>query len=173
MPYEPEPFVVGRSPFPRPDELTAPPVVRDEAEDEPREDEMLAASPPEHTWLGKGLVWTLYTSVVIAIVRFCFMMADPDTLMFGEDSTLGRRMGAILPIALFMIGLQLWTARAIRDFRLTGLGPAMLLLAMLAFSAGWVVLHSGSLLYVSLAAVLVAFCAAWAAYLLARFRDFS
>src|SRR5687768_14397955 len=116
MPHVPEPFVVGQGLYPRPEELTAPPVVREEAELAPEApDGMLGESPPEHSWLGKGLVWTLYAIAATAIVWVLRLAATDETTPVSTKIIL-------LPMFLFLPAVYIWLARAIEKFRLLGFG---------------------------------------------------
>jgi|GEM_PF-4858844 len=164
--HEPEPFVVGQGTYPRPEELTAPPVVREEAEPAPEAaDEMVGESPPEHTWLGKGLVWTLYAIAATAIV-WALRLAAAD-----EKTPISTEL-ILLPMFLFLPAVYIWLARAIEKFRLVGFGVGLIMLAGMLMS-GWQLLTSADTLPGGiLAGGLVILCVAWIGYLCARFSDF-
>jgi hypothetical protein len=85
------------------------------------EDDIFGAVPPEHSWPGTALVWTLSAGGLFSVARILFLLTD--TAGFSLPQVLGT-----LPMLLFPGLLLLWTAWKIREFRLTGLGVAMLLL---------------------------------------------
>lgn len=166
MPHVPEPFVVGQGTIPRPEELTAPPVVREEAEPAPTlPDEMVGESPPEHTWLGKGLVWTMYAVAASLIVWALRLIATDET------SSVSAKI-VLLPMFLFIAAVYIWAAWSIGKFRLVGLGVGLLVLAGMLLSGGRLLLDADTLLGGVLSGGLLVLSVAWIGYLCARFGDF-
>lgn len=127
------------------------------------QDEMLAESAPEHTWLGKGFVWATYASVpgyLIALFPLLMLDREPGTML------------GLLPMFLFFPVLMLWLARAVQVFDLRGWSVAMLtLLAMLLNGVG-VLAMADSAWEILWGLVTVPLAVAWLRYFGMRFPDF-
>lgn len=125
---------------------------------------LVAESPPEHTLVGHGLVWTLYTSAAVTIATFAYRELTWD----GWDA--GRPAFWVLA---FILVLELWLGRAIQKFSLNGFYVAVLVLAFTIFGGVTAVLDSATALESLVACGGIVLGGTWLKYLLDRRGDFT
>lgn len=127
------------------------------------QDEMLGESAPEHTWLGKGFVWTTYAAAPVSLLatsRLLMLTDEPGTIL------------GFLPLVLFSPLVMLWLARAVQVFDVRGLGVAMLMVLGMLLNWLGVLARADSAWEILQGLVTVPLAVAWLRYFVMRYPDF-
>lgn len=126
-------------------------------------DGLVAESPPEHTLVGHGLVWTLYASAAVTGATFTYRVLTWD----NWDS------GSPLWILALVLVLELQLARGIQKFSLGGFHVAVLILGSMIFGGVTAMLDSATLLETLVGGGGIVLAGTWLKYLLKRRDDFT
>lgn len=127
-------------------------------------DGLVAESPPEHTLVGHGLVWTLYASAAVSIATLGYRALTWDSWDAGSP---------LFWILALILVLELWLGRAIQKFSLDGFHVAMLVLGCMIFGGVTAVLDSATLLETLVGGGGIVLAGTWLKYLLDRRDDFT
>jgi hypothetical protein len=127
-------------------------------------DGLVAERPPEHGLLGHGLVWTLYASAAVTIGTFAYRE------LTWENWDAGSPLFWVLALILV---LELWLARAIQKFSVSGFYVGMVVLAFMIFGGVNTVLDSATPLESGVGAGAVVLGSTWMKYLRERRSDFT
>ncbi len=127
-------------------------------------DGLVAESPPEHTLVGHGLVWTLYASAAVISGTLAYR-----TLTW-ENWDAGNPLFWILAAILV---LELWLGRAIQKFSVSGFYVAMVVLGCMIFGGVTAVLDSATLPETLAGGGGIVLASTWMKYLRERRSDFT
>jgi asparagine N-glycosylation enzyme membrane subunit Stt3 len=127
-------------------------------------DGLVAESPPEHTLVGHGLVWTLYASAAVTIATLGYRTLAWDGWDVG---------GTLFWILALILVLELWLGRAIQKFSANGFRVAVVVLAFTTFGGVTTLLDSATLLESLVGGGGIVLSGTWLKYLLDRRDDFT
>ena len=134
--------------------------------DEPP-DQLVGIAPPDHSWHGNALVWTLYAAGTVSMSAAVYLFATM-TDVFRPGHLLG-----MAPLAFFPGAVMVWVARMIQTFKLAGWGVGMVCLLAWLVSSLLTLGGATDVTTIGISMLGAALSVLWMAYLWSRRDDFS
>jgi len=130
------------------------------------DDDIVGRATPEHSWPGIAFVWTTAAAGVYSL-RSALVVAG-----IGDQFTLGETL-AMLPMGILPGAVMLWVAWMIHNFKLAGLGVAMLMILSSSVFSLITLWHAEDVLTIGFMMVSLGLATLWIGYLWIRRGDFS